>query len=487
MGKQKLQKVDDQSEISDNVEILEEDIFKMIAKGLEPLHNNDTVRLEDCNTWSKRATVLEQVNPRSYTVKTEDGHHLRRNRRSLLKTKEPAAVENAEEEIDCAVSSKTSGMPSVQEDKDTVGDLSLPVVRRSKRTPSEINNIIKELSWEVYKIELSKLCSTEIARPQTEAERLETGVHLLGHALVQEIKTTEYTKDSIQAEITAKGLEPLHNNDTVRLEDCNTWSKRATVLEQVNPRSYIVKTEDGHHLRRNRRSLLKTKEPAAVENAEEEIDCAVSSKTSGMPSVQEDKDTVGDLSLPVVRRSKRTQKLQKVAMVSPNQPSAAEPNLMRAGELIGAPRVATQQSAADDTDSTGKGITEEYSEASRSTIRQKLIIYCELKEQREHKMFSALLNHLQLRVKERERKAQTGFRMVDPEKSPIQDSEGKQIIAGEMDVHIILDDPAGNSYLQNVYAPEPDPEMKMEKYMRSFEQNEDLGLNDMKTEGYGEK
>lgn len=60
----------------------------------------------------------------------------------------------------------------------------------------------------------------------------------------------------------------------------------------------------------------------------------------------------------------------------------------------------------------------------------------------------------------------------------------EKIIAGEMDVQIILDDPAGNSYLQNVYAPEPDPEMKIEKYTRTFEQNEDLGLNDMKTEGY---
>lgn len=62
-----------------------------------------------------------------------------------------------------------------------------------------------------------------------------------------------------------------------------------------------------------------------------------------------------------------------------------------------------------------------------------------------------------------------------------------KIIAGEMDVHIVLDDPAGNSYLQNVYAPEPDPEMTTEKYTRSYEQNEDLGLNDMKTEGYQEK
>lgn len=62
-----------------------------------------------------------------------------------------------------------------------------------------------------------------------------------------------------------------------------------------------------------------------------------------------------------------------------------------------------------------------------------------------------------------------------------------KIVAGEMNVHIVLDDPAGNSYMQNVYAPDPDPEMTVEKYTRSFEQNEDLGLNDMKTEGYHEE
>lgn len=59
-----------------------------------------------------------------------------------------------------------------------------------------------------------------------------------------------------------------------------------------------------------------------------------------------------------------------------------------------------------------------------------------------------------------------------------------KIIAGEMVVHFVLDDPAGNSYLQNIYAPDPDPEMTTEKYTRSHEQNEELGLNDMNTEGY---
>lgn len=59
-----------------------------------------------------------------------------------------------------------------------------------------------------------------------------------------------------------------------------------------------------------------------------------------------------------------------------------------------------------------------------------------------------------------------------------------KIVAGEMQVTFVLDDPAGNSYLQNVYAPEADPEMTVEKYTRSFQQDEDLGLNDMKTEDY---
>ncbi|XP_012865281.1 PREDICTED: zinc finger protein ZPR1 isoform X2 [Dipodomys ordii] len=59
-----------------------------------------------------------------------------------------------------------------------------------------------------------------------------------------------------------------------------------------------------------------------------------------------------------------------------------------------------------------------------------------------------------------------------------------QIIQGKVKAHFIMNDPAGNSYLQNLYAPEDDPEMKMEQYKRTFDQNEELGLNDMKTEGY---
>ncbi len=61
------------------------------------------------------------------------------------------------------------------------------------------------------------------------------------------------------------------------------------------------------------------------------------------------------------------------------------------------------------------------------------------------------------------------------------------IISGKaMGSRIILDDPAGNSYLQNVYAPESDPEMEIVYYERTFDHNEELGLNDMKLENYSE-
>jgi zinc finger protein len=38
-----------------------------------------------------------------------------------------------------------------------------------------------------------------------------------------------------------------------------------------------------------------------------------------------------------------------------------------------------------------------------------------------------------------------------------------------------------------LYAPDPDPGLETEWYDRTFEQNEQLGLNDIKVEGYSEE
>ncbi|ALC49477.1 Zpr1, partial [Drosophila busckii] len=52
-------------------------------------------------------------------------------------------------------------------------------------------------------------------------------------------------------------------------------------------------------------------------------------------------------------------------------------------------------------------------------------------------------------------------------------------------ITLVLEDPAGNTYVQSLSDnDEPDEKLTVERYDRSFEDNEDLGLNDMKTENY---
>ncbi|KAI9508178.1 zf-ZPR1-domain-containing protein [Russula earlei] len=60
----------------------------------------------------------------------------------------------------------------------------------------------------------------------------------------------------------------------------------------------------------------------------------------------------------------------------------------------------------------------------------------------------------------------------------------KAVKNAERPFTLILDDPLANSYVQNLYAPDPDPNMEIESYDRTWDQNEELGLNDMKVEGY---
>lgn len=58
-------------------------------------------------------------------------------------------------------------------------------------------------------------------------------------------------------------------------------------------------------------------------------------------------------------------------------------------------------------------------------------------------------------------------------------------IAGNTPFTLVLDDPAGNSFVQaltDVFT--DDKNLEIHKYTRSFEQNEELGLNDMKVENY---
>lgn len=54
--------------------------------------------------------------------------------------------------------------------------------------------------------------------------------------------------------------------------------------------------------------------------------------------------------------------------------------------------------------------------------------------------------------------------------------------SGEIPFTLILDDPAGNCFVYNPFAPEDDPSILIESYDRTAEQNDELGITDMMTD-----
>lgn len=62
----------------------------------------------------------------------------------------------------------------------------------------------------------------------------------------------------------------------------------------------------------------------------------------------------------------------------------------------------------------------------------------------------------------------------------------KNLIKLEKPFTLILDDPLSNSFIFSPFNPNEDPCLVKEEYQRTWEQNEELGINDMKVENYGE-
>lgn len=60
------------------------------------------------------------------------------------------------------------------------------------------------------------------------------------------------------------------------------------------------------------------------------------------------------------------------------------------------------------------------------------------------------------------------------------------VVSGAMPVTLVLDDPSGNSYVQALTDDGTlDERLKISKYVRTYDQDEELGINDMRTEDYG--
>ncbi|GAM90089.1 hypothetical protein ANO11243_081290 [Dothideomycetidae sp. 11243] len=57
-------------------------------------------------------------------------------------------------------------------------------------------------------------------------------------------------------------------------------------------------------------------------------------------------------------------------------------------------------------------------------------------------------------------------------------------IEGKIKFTVIIEDPLASSYVQSLTAPEKDPKIEIEDYERTEDEEEHLGLRDIKTEGY---
>ncbi|KAJ8049448.1 hypothetical protein HOLleu_02204 [Holothuria leucospilota] len=84
---------------------------------------------------------------------------------------------------------------------------------------------------------------------------------LLGPVDHEVIKTKRYQKQKqkMYFDKKSKALPKLETGDRVRVEREGKWQTKGQVQEQVAPRSFLVKTDEGSLLRRNRKDLRKVK------------------------------------------------------------------------------------------------------------------------------------------------------------------------------------------------------------------------------------
>ena len=84
-------------------------------------------------------------------------------------------------------------------------------------------------------------------------------------------KLKQKIKQKFYHDQNAKPLEVLEMGNSVRIRDNEkaVWEEKGKVIQEVAPRSYLVKTERGRLLRRNRRDILKTNEFVDVDEDDE--------------------------------------------------------------------------------------------------------------------------------------------------------------------------------------------------------------------------
>ena len=89
----------------------------------------------------------------------------------------------------------------------------------------------------------------------------------------QSVKRALKKKQKVQKAYYDRNTKPLVNlkpGQQIRVRTDKTWQPGVVESKSQEPRSYIVKTESGQQLRRNRRHILKTNEDRRTDNNTED-------------------------------------------------------------------------------------------------------------------------------------------------------------------------------------------------------------------------
>lgn len=95
-------------------------------------------------------------------------------------------------------------------------------------------------------------------------------------------------KKHMQKPRAGTSLPVLARGDTVRILDDSRWTVKAAIQDRVDPRSYVLRTEEGHTRRQNRQRIRKTDERFMLRDTEEEYEDNCLARDAGKPQPTED-------------------------------------------------------------------------------------------------------------------------------------------------------------------------------------------------------
>ena len=150
---------------------------------------------------------------------------------------------------------------------------------------------------------------------------------------IMQKKIQQKIKQKVYHDQHSKPLEVLQCGNSVRIKDSdnNEWKEKAKVLQEVAPRSYLLKTERGRLLRRNRRDILKTEEYVDIQSDEEEEQKQPSDINPMQMNLRKERRKLEMINEPVME-AKQTS--DQNAMKEVEKKKEAEPEIVRRSSRV---------------------------------------------------------------------------------------------------------------------------------------------------------